>query len=354
VKTIEIVRAWGRILGGRMPSLSIEITKECPLSCPGCYAYGPNHLGGDLRLRELRDLKGQELVAGVLRLVDRHRPVHLSLVGGEPLVRYREITSLLPALAARGVHTQVVTSAVRPIPEEWQRAPKLNVVVSIDGLQPEHDARRKPATYERIRRHIRGHSVTVHCTITRQMTERPGYLREFVEFWSAQLEVRKIWMSLFTPQRGEDSLECLPPDARTKVIDELIDLSCEYPKIEAPRGLLESYRRPPSEPQSCIFARTTRTFSADLVSIITPCQLGGQPDCSQCGCIASAALDAVGRHRIWPGIRVGAIYEASVAVGQGVDSLRQTLVQLLPRQSRKGQLAPRSPLTVPESRVASS
>jgi len=30
------------------------------------------------------------------------------------------------------------------------RFERLNVVVSIDGLQPEHDERRKPATYERI------------------------------------------------------------------------------------------------------------------------------------------------------------------------------------------------------------
>ena len=26
----EVVQAWGRILSGRRPNLSIEITKECP------------------------------------------------------------------------------------------------------------------------------------------------------------------------------------------------------------------------------------------------------------------------------------------------------------------------------------
>ena len=35
-----ILAAWGRILTGYAPALSIEITKECPLRCPGCYAYG--------------------------------------------------------------------------------------------------------------------------------------------------------------------------------------------------------------------------------------------------------------------------------------------------------------------------
>src|ERR1700737_2067983 len=86
-----IFSAWGRILTGYTPALSIELTRECPLRCPGCYAYGDDHLGGDVTLREVRDFKGQELVDGVLALVDRHRPLQVSIVGGEPLVRYREL-----------------------------------------------------------------------------------------------------------------------------------------------------------------------------------------------------------------------------------------------------------------------
>ena len=86
-----ILGAWGRILTGYAPSLSIEITRECPLRCPGCYAYGDDHLGGGITLRQVRDFKGQELIDGVLALIDRHKPVHVSIVGGEPLVRYREL-----------------------------------------------------------------------------------------------------------------------------------------------------------------------------------------------------------------------------------------------------------------------
>ena len=86
-----IFSSWARILGGYSPSLSIEITRECPLRCPGCYAYGDDHLGGVTTLRALRDLKGQALIDGVHALVDRHKPLHVSIVGGEPLVRYREL-----------------------------------------------------------------------------------------------------------------------------------------------------------------------------------------------------------------------------------------------------------------------
>jgi len=167
-----VVQAWGRILAGYRPNLSIEITRECPLRCPGCYAYGDEHLGGGVTLRGLSDYKGDELVERFMALIDRHRPLHVSIVGGEPLVRYRELDTILPRLAERGIHAQLVTSAVRPIPREWASLPRLQVVVSIDGLQPEHDERRTPATYERILKHIDGHQITVHCTVTRQQVRR--------------------------------------------------------------------------------------------------------------------------------------------------------------------------------------
>src|SRR4029077_707836 len=127
----------------------------------------------------------------------------------EPLVRYRELNTILPLLAARRIHVQLVTSAVREIPKEWRGIPRLKIVVSIDGLQPEHDARRTPATYERILKHIAGHSITVHCTITRQQVVRPGYIEECLQYWSAREEVERVWFSLYTPQVGEMSPERL-------------------------------------------------------------------------------------------------------------------------------------------------
>src|SRR5262249_28726239 len=148
------------------PSLSIEITRECPLRCPGCYAYGDSHLGGGVTLRSLQDRKGQALVEGVLELVDRVKPLHLSIVGGDPLVRFHEMETLVPMLLDRGIHVQIVTSAFRPLAASWAALERLNVAVSIDGLPEEHDARRSPATYERIVKNIAGQSVTVHCTIT--------------------------------------------------------------------------------------------------------------------------------------------------------------------------------------------
>jgi len=312
----DILRAWTTILSGRAPSLSIEITKECPLRCPGCYAFDAAHLGGDTQLRELSDFRGEDLVARILAIVDREKPLHLSLVGGDPLVRYRELELLLPQLDTRGIHTQIVTSAFRVIPKEWQRFKRLTVAISIDGLQPEHDARRKPATYERILNNIRDARVIIHSTITAQIAERPGYLEEFLKFWSGRPQITKIWFSLFTPQRGAQDPEILTRKQRTAVIEDLRELRMRYPVLEMPEALLNEISSPPNSPDECIFARTTKTISADLKTAITPCQFGGDPDCRQCGCFASMGLAAVGHHKVAGSLTAGHLFLASDRIGK--------------------------------------
>jgi len=178
-------------------------------------------------------------------------------------------------LSKRGIHTQLVTSAVREIPKHWRGIFRLSIVVSIDGLQPEHDARRTPATYERILKHIQGHTITVHCTITRQQVHRPGYIDEFLRIWSARPEVEKIWISLYTPQIGEVSDERLRPADREMVVNDLHALRLRYPKLALPKGLIDVYAEPPESPDNCVFARTTTVISADLKTRVTPCQYGG-------------------------------------------------------------------------------
>src|SRR5437764_5569360 len=316
MKKSEILLAWWRILCGYPPSLSIEITRECPLRCPGCYAYEPEHLGEVGPLRSLADHKGRELVDGVLALVRRYRPLHLSIVGGEPLVRYKELDVLLPALGETGVGVQLVTSAVRQIPPAWASIKGLHLAVSVDGLQPDHDLRRRPATYERILKNIEGQRVAIHCTVTRQMAGRAGYFDEFASFWSERSEVKKIWFSLFTPQVGARDEELLGPSEREEVLKVLSSLRAKFPKVFLPDAVLRGLRRPPRAPDECIFARTTASFTADLKSRITPCQFGGTPDCTQCGCFASAGLKAVGDKRLLGFVPVHSLYRASDAVGR--------------------------------------
>ena len=316
MQTSHIVRAWGKILKGEQPSLSLEITRECPLRCPGCYAYDNAHLGGERTLRDLNDYRGTALVDGVLEVVDRLRPLHLSIVGGDPLVRYRELELLIPQLLKRGIHIQIVTSAFRTMGPTWASLENLQVIVSIDGLQPEHDVRRAPATYDRILRNIAGQRVTIHCTVTGQMMKRPGYLGEFLEFWTPRPEIKKVWFSLFTPQVGDQMPEILSSEERQRAITDMVELRRKYPKLDMPEVVIRQFASPPQSPKDCVFARTTRTLSADLETKITPCQFGGNPDCTSCGCMASMGLASIAAHKLGGILSVGAIFKASIRIGE--------------------------------------
>lgn len=319
----QVVQGWGQILAGRKPFLSIEITRECPLRCPGCYAYDEQHLGGAVTLRELADYRGDALVNRFLQVVDEYRPLHLSIVGGDPLVRYRELEQILPELVARGIHIQLVTSAFRPIPAHWSELPGMNLVVSVDGLQPEHDARRRPATYDRILKNIVGRWVTIHCTVTAQMMVRPTYIDEFVQFWAPRPETKRIWFSAFTPQQGDGVAEVLSREQRAFLVRELTRLRGLYSKLDMEQEIINEFERPPASPQVCIFARTTATVSADLKTRITPCQFGGKPDCANCGCIASMGLAALGHKELLPRLTLGRIMHASATVGEWVNRVRE-------------------------------
>ena len=315
VRLRTLFGAWGRMLRGYSPLLSIEITRECPLRCPGCYAYEPMHLGGVITLRQLHDLHGDPLVERVLELIRLHRPVQVSFVGGEPLVRHRELSRILPEVSGWGVYSLVVTSAVMPFPREWNAIPRVRVAVSIDGLQPEHDARRKPATYDRILKNLEGREADVSWVITNQMMERPGYLDEYLAFWTSRPEIGRIWLSIYTPQRGEQSAERLTPASRVRLFEQLPRLKEKYPQLILPHGATAAFAEPPANPHECTFSRVSVNYSADLNTRVQPCFFGGDPDCTQCGCAVSVGLHWLRERPIALGLRARHLIDASLAIG---------------------------------------
>ena len=147
------------------------------------------------------------------------------------------------------------------------------------------------------------------------MMKRPGYLREFLEFWSPRPEIRKVWFSLFTPQVGDQMPEMLTREERAQVIADMVQLRKQYPKLDMPETVIRQFASPPHSPKECVFALTTQTLSADLVTKITPCQFGGNPDCSSCGCIASMGLAAVAAHKLGGVLSVGSIFKSSMKIG---------------------------------------
>ena len=149
---------------------------------------------------------------------------------------FRELGELLPEVNRRGIHAQVVTNAFRAIPVQWNGLSLLNIVVSVDGLQAEHDVRRKPATYDRTLKNIAGSKFTMHRTITGQMMERPGYAEKFVR---SGVTVKK--------QRESGSACSLPPargtgsrnpdtDQPRRFTEELFPLLVAHPLIEMRKG----------------------------------------------------------------------------------------------------------------------
>ena len=322
MRATEILSAWGKVLGGKTPLLSIEITRDCPLHCPGCYAYGDEHLGGLVNLRQLSDLRDDSLVDGVLKLVDRHDPIQVTLVGGEPLMRVRELNKLLPILSARRVFSLVVSSGVIPIPKEWTALPRVTVAISVDGLPEHHNARREPATYERILRNIEGRRVYIHWTVVRSHLEDPDYFDRYLSFWSARPEVHRIWMSVYTPQKGEQSPEMLTPADRILLAEAIPTLARKYPKFLTTAGIARALLRPPESPAECAFARVSANYTADLQTRVRPCVFGGDPDCSQCGCAISSALHWITNQKLGP-IPARHLFNGSLGIGSAVNRLRR-------------------------------
>jgi organic radical activating enzyme len=323
LRVLQLLAAWKSILTGSTPMMSIELTRECPLSCPGCYAYGENHLGGPVTLRSLSDYRGDELVDRLVRLVRQHRPLHLSLVGGEPLVRHRELSRLLPILSDMGVHTMVVTSAVIPIPKEWTTIDRVRVTVSVDGLPEHHDVRRKPATYERILRNIEDCRVNIHWTITAPMLQRRGYIEEYLAFWCGRPEVVRLWASLYTPQQDEHSPEMLTAAERHSVAEELRTLQPRYPKLLMNAGIARAMEVPPTSPNQCLFSKMSTNYSADLQTRVEPCIFGGAPDCSQCGCAISSGLHWLKTVRVLRTVRIETLVNGSIELGSVLGKLRR-------------------------------
>lgn len=315
VQIWDFMAAWGKVLRGKIPLLSIEITRECPLNCPGCYAYSDDHLGGGISLRQVSDLKGEALVEGVLDLVNRHDPIQVSLVGGEPMMRHRELSRILPSLSARGTFSLVVSSGVIPIPEEWTSLSRVTVAISVDGLSEDHDVRRKPATYQRILKNISGRRVNIHWTVVRSHVQNLDYLDRYLSFWSSVPEVDRIWMSIYTPQQGEVSPEMLSRADRSRLAQAIPRLADTYPKLLVTPGMAQAFVSPPKSPSECAFARVSASYTADLSTRVDPCVYGGNPDCSQCGCAISSALHWItnagrgplrGRHLLDASLGIGA------------------------------------------------
>ena len=153
------------------------------------------------------------------------------------------------------------------------------------------------------------------------MLQRSTYIEEFLGYWQQRPEANQIWISLFTPQVGSSDVEILSREQRQYVVDELLRLRPQISKLDMNPGMIRGFLTPPRSPDECVFSQVTETISADLSTRIGPCQFGGTPDCSQCGCAASMGLHSLADHAV-AGISLRKIFTISSAVGKSVRQLR--------------------------------
>ncbi len=170
--------------GGPPPLSEVHLAccVECDLACRGCYSEGSRRCG---------QTPSPERLGALMDQASRSGAAVIHLVGkGEPLLDERFALGLLDQARARrrllftlSTSGQHVTPAVI---EALARTPNLLCLVSLDGLETRHDARRGPGTYARARDAIArlraaGIPVGFTCTVTRENWDElasPDFLGE--------------------------------------------------------------------------------------------------------------------------------------------------------------------------------
>ena len=253
------------------------------------------------------------------------KPTHVSIVGGEPLVRFRELDEILPKLAGEG--RADAGRDERRAADSRERGRRFRACRSASrstGSQPEHDVRRAPATYDRILKHIEGHQITVHCTVTRQQS-RPGYLTEFTEFWNAQPDVKRHLVQPLHAAAGRGvGRAAAAGGSRARRRGNRRALRGRLDKLRDMRpSVLEGYLHPPQESGVVHLCADDRVpvggFDDENHAVPVRRRSGLQPVRVHGvgGARRGRPLQAAGRR-----LRAGQIYWASRKVGNGVRRLR--------------------------------
>src|SRR5215469_5753957 len=158
------------------------------------------------------------------------------------------------------------------------------------------------------------------------MLQRSGYLEEYVAFWHDQTEVDRIWVSLYSPQIGEQSAEKLDKADRVNAAHQLTRLCRSYPKLLMTPSMAQAMLSPPDNPEKCLFARMSTNYTADLRTRVEPCIFGGTPDCSQCGCAVTIGAGHLQEYRLFGPLKAGHLVRGSIAIGSARSRLRRKSV----------------------------
>ena len=136
--------------------IAFKLTNRCDLRCAHCYQWGADGYHHHLAAG---DRHGDLDLALVARMLEATRPVrsNVYLWGGEPLV-YRDWDGLVELLANDPRWTSVCTNGTlieRRLPSLLRLGRHLELSISLDGFEAEHDALRGGGSFERTWRGLR-------------------------------------------------------------------------------------------------------------------------------------------------------------------------------------------------------
>jgi len=279
----NLVKLLYRGSNGKEVGFSFNVSDRCPINCD-CY-WRPR-----ARVDEMSD---EDAVAFFHEMKDRGYLL-VNLVGGEPYVRPELLEKLTPIMPANWI----TTSGTTPL----RHFPRTTHFVSIDGWDAEthNRIRKSKGLFERIVKNLTkaraegGFPAYGHMVLNSQNFWQ---VREVMEFWSRNELLDGFLFSLHTPIRGggDDHLR-MTEDQRFSAVAGL-----RRAKLFAGDYMLNTNRmldlmHPDvarhQTPETCGTARLVASFDA-AGNRIEQCILGGQADCSQCGCVITGMMETM-------------------------------------------------------------
>ncbi|MBK7859845.1 MAG: radical SAM protein [Archangiaceae bacterium] len=244
---------------------TFDLSEACPLRCAHCYFFAHPPEPGALAL--------ETYLARLVRLRDAYRLTTALWLGGEPLLK----PELLVRAAGLFSRNAVVTSGLLPVPDDLDAS----LLVSIEGLEPEHDRLRGRGTYRRVLRRLpqlRERGFAVQLTLTALTLAAIDGLPQLV----AETGATGVLVGFFTG--GEPSPFAVSGPSRSRAVDRLLELKRTEPGLVLnPTASLELLRRRGSLAAQCPYRSRDLAFDVRLHRK-APCTYGAAADCATCGC----------------------------------------------------------------------
>ncbi len=288
---------------------SIEITDRCNAGCNYCYVYPSEwnqsqRMAGYLQLSTPEHRQKEQQVFETLARLHRQGIVHVTLIGGEPLLASKIIyraAELFPVV-------WVVTNGAAKHPVNLPRS--VVISVSIDGPPEFHNQIRDPSGFfakheygnltgmsaaiaRNINQSERG--AFVHITLTKQSLPR---FPETVDWLVTDLNKLRGIMVSGAATTGSDRPNTLSSDDK-QLIKQMIEDAAErygWQLFPFNQPQVNAYLFNPeyaiTDPAQCTVARRVDSIGFDGNSV-GKCVLRDQTDCATCACNLTGLMRAV-------------------------------------------------------------